>query len=104
MLGVVTASVKEGLSDLCAIHLAPVDARKLIRERIQEAVMQAGEIQPLTLEGPVEVEIEREEPWPAKLREGAERVDAFTVRYTGDHFWQVFHHVCYGKPDFPMPE
>lgn len=102
--GMVTAPVKEGVSDLCAIHLAPVDARKLIRERIQEAVAKAGEIVPLTLEGPIVMEIQREEPWPAELKPGAERVDAFTIRYSGEHMWQVFHHVFYGKPDFPLPE
>lgn len=102
--GIVTAPVKEGLSDLCAIHRTPADARSLIRERIQEAVKKAGEIAPLTIERPVVIEIVREDPWPAKLKEGAERVDAFTVRYTGAHFWQVFHHLSYGKPDRPLPE
>ena len=102
--GIVTAPVKEGLSDLCAIHLAPADARSLIRERVQEAVAKAGEIAPLTLKGPVTVEIQREEPWPARVRDGAQRVDAFTVRYTGRTFWQVFHHFCYGKPDLPLPD
>lgn len=102
--GIVTAPVKEGLSDLCAIHLAPVDARNLIRERIQEAVKVAEEIEPLRAEGAVVMEIEREAPWPAKLREGAERVDAFTIRYTGDHFWQVYHHHYQGRPDLSLPE
>jgi hypothetical protein len=49
------------------------------------------------------MEIVREEPWPAQIRPGAERVDAFTLRYTGDSFWQVFHHHFYGEPDFPLP-
>jgi hypothetical protein len=49
------------------------------------------------------MEIVREEPWPAQIREGAERVDAFTLRYTGQSFWGVFHHHFYGKPDFPKP-
>ena len=102
--GIVTAPVKEGLSDLCAIHMAPVDARSLIRERIQEAVAKAGELEPLVPEGPVVMEVERDDPWPAQIREGAERVDAFTVRYTGETFWQVFHHSTYGKPDLPLPE
>lgn len=102
--GIVTAPVKEGLSDLCAIHLAPADARDLIRERIQEAVQKVGQIAPVTLQGSVVIEIQREEPWPAKLKEGAERADAFTVRYTGKHFWQAFHHATYGKPDLPLPE
>jgi len=101
--GIVTAPVKEGLSELCAIHLAPVDARKLIREKVQEAVVAAGEIRPLTIGGPVTLEIEREEPWPAKIPSHAERVDAFTVRYQGDTFWQAFHAAAYGRPDMPLP-
>ena len=100
----VTAPVKEGVSLLCAIHMAPVDARKMIRERIQEAVAKAADIEPLTVDGAVTLEIWYEEPGPAKLRPGAERVDAFTVRYTGEHFWQVFNHAIYGKPDLPLPE
>jgi hypothetical protein len=53
--------------------------------------------------GPFVMEIVREEPWPAQIRAGAQRVDAFTIRYTGDTFWQVFHHHFHGDPDFPMP-
>jgi D-amino peptidase len=102
--GMVTAPVKTGLSLTCAIHLTPADARVLIRERVQEAVARTGEIEPLALEGPFVMEIEREEPWPARIRPGAERVDAFTIRYTGERFWSVFHHHFYGKPDLPLPE
>jgi len=102
--GMVSAPVKTGLSINCAIHLAPADARKLIRERVQEAVAKAGEIAPLTMQGPYIMEIQREEPWPKQVREGAERVDAFTLRYRGDSFWSIFHHHFYGKPDLPLPE
>jgi D-amino peptidase len=101
--GMVTAPVKTGLSATCAIHLTPVDARDLIRERVQEAVSRVGEIAPLALEGPFTLEIVREEPWPAQIRPGAERVDAFTIRYTGERFWSVFHHHHYGRPDLPLP-
>jgi D-amino peptidase len=102
--GIVTAPVKEGLSDLCAIHLAPVDARKLIRDRVREAVVAAPRIKPLVAAGPVTVDIRREEPGPAKLRPGAERIDAFTVRYAGPDFWSAFHGIFYEKPDFPLPD
>jgi len=102
--GMVTAPVKTGLSINCAIHLAPVDARALIRERVQEAVIKAAEMAPLTLEGPCVMEIEREEPWPDEIRPGAERVDAHTIRYTGERFWSVFHHHFYGRADMPLPE
>jgi D-amino peptidase len=101
--GMVTAPVKTGLSSTCAIHLAPVDARSLIRDRIQDAVAQSGEITPLALEGPFVMEIAREEPWPEPLRPGAEQVDAHTIRYRGDRFWSIFHHHFYGDPDYPLP-
>lgn len=102
--GIVTAAVKTGLSITSAIHLAPVDARQLIRERVQEAVARAGEIAPLTMQGPLVMEIVRQEPWPAQIREGAERVDAFTIRYTGNRFWRILHHHFYGQPDMPLPD
>ncbi len=102
--GMVTAPVKTGLSLHCAIHLAPVDARALIQQRVQEAVAKAGEIAPLRIAGPLVMEIEREEPWPAHIREGAERVDAFTLRYRGESFWSLFHHHFYGQPDLPLPQ
>ena len=102
--GMVTAPVKTGLSINCAIHMAPVDARALIRERVQDAVAAAEQIAPLRIEGPVVMEVVKEEPWPAQIRAGAERVDAFTLRYTGDRFWSVFHHHFYGRPDLPLPQ
>ena len=100
--GIVTAAVKEGLSDLSAIHLAPVDARKLIRERIREAVAHAGEVEPLVAKPPVVMEVENREPGPVTLRPGAERVDAFTVRWTGQSLWDVFNMAYSGKP-IPVP-
>jgi D-amino peptidase len=102
--GMVTAPVKTGLSLTCAIHLSPADARNLIRERVQEAVAKVGEIPALALEGPFVLEVEREEPWPAEIRAGAERVDAFTIRYRGERFWSVHYHHSRGKPDMPLPE
>jgi D-amino peptidase len=102
--GMVSAPVKEGLGLTCAVHLSPPDARDLIKARIQDAIAGAKGIAPLTAETPVIMEVQRDEPWPAEIREGAERTDPFTLRYTGDSFWRVFHHHFYGKPDFPMPE
>jgi D-amino peptidase len=102
--GMVTAPVKTGLALTCAIHLAPADARALIRERIGEALARVGDIAPLALPGPLVMEIVRDEPWPAQIRPGAERVDAFTLRYTGDRFWSIFHHHFYGRPDLPLPD
>ncbi len=100
--GIVTAAVKEGLGRNCAIHLAPVDARKLIKERIQQAVAHAHEVRPLVAEAPVTMEIEHREPGPATLGPGAERVNAFTVRWTGPSLWHIFHLATYGR-EVPRP-
>ncbi len=101
--GIVTAAVKEGLGRNCAIHLAPVDARALIRERIQEAVARANDVRPLVAEPPVTMEIEHREPGPLNLGPGAERVNAFTVRWTGPSLWSVFHLATYGR-EVPRPQ
>lgn len=101
--GIVTAPVKEGLGEQCAIHLAPTDARRLIRERIQEAVSAASRLAPLQLKGPIVMDVYRQEPWPEEIRTGAQKVDAHTIRYEGETFWQVFHHHFYGRPDMPLP-
>ena len=100
---IVTAPVKEGLGELCALHLAPVDARALIKTRVYEAMERVENIEPLIAESPVVLEVTRPEPGPSSIREGCERVDDFTVRCEGKSFWQVFHHYVYGKPDFPVP-
>jgi D-amino peptidase len=103
--GMVTAPVKIGLSINSAIHLAPVDAQDLIREKVQLAIAKAGEIAPLKISGRIKMEIERENGWDTgNLRQGAILIDANTIRYTGDNFWSVFHHHFYGKPDYPKPE
>jgi D-amino peptidase len=101
--GITVAAVKEGLGTNAAIHLAPVDARKLIKAKVQEAVANASRIEPLVAEPPVTLEIERREPGPAELGPGAERVDAFTVRWTGPSLWHVFHLATYGC-EVPLPE
>ena len=101
--GIVTAPVKEGLGELCALHMAPADARELIKARVQEAVAVAKNTEPLVANSPVAVEMTRPEPNQRSEREGIERVDDFTIRCRGESFWQAFHHMFYGKPDFPVP-
>jgi len=98
----VTAPVKRGLSTLSAIHLAPADARALIRDRVQLAVQRASLIAPIRPEPPVIMEIELREPGPVNLLPGGERVDAFTTRWVGDIFWEVFHRSIYGRA-VPLP-
>ena len=91
--GIVTAAVKEGLSEQCAIHLAPVDARALIRETIQDAVRKFGQIEPLVVDAPVVLEIQQPQPWTEE-RVGAERVDECTLRWTGSDMWSVADDRC----------
>ena len=70
-------------------------------------ILLAMSVQPLYGEAPVQAEDEEsssEEPWPEEIRAGAERVDAHTIRYTGESFWSVFHHHFYGQPEYPLPE
>ena len=99
---IVTAPVKEGLGELCALHMAPVDARALIKTRVYEAMERVENIEPLIAESPVVMEVTHPES-SQSVREGCTRVDDFTVRCEGESFWQVFHHYVYGKPDFPVP-
>lgn len=101
--GIVTAPVKEGLGELCALHMAPADARALIKTRVQKAVAAASDIEPLIAEPPVVVDVTHPEPDRLSVRDGCERVDARTIRCRGESFWQVFHNLFYGKPDFPVP-
>jgi D-amino peptidase len=101
---IVTAAVKEGQGELCAIHLSPVDARNLIRTKIQDTVKAADTIAPLITKTPVVLEVSRPEPWPAELAERVERIDAFTVRCEGDSFWELFHAYFYDKPGLHPPQ
>ena len=101
--GIVTAPVKEGLGELCALHMAPVDARALIKTRVYEAMEIVENTEPLIAESPVVMEVTFPEPIPPSTKKGLERVDDFTVRCEGESFWQVFHHYVYGKPDYPVP-
>lgn len=98
----VTAPVKRGLSIESAIHLAPIDARALIRRGVQLAVERAAAIEPIRPEPPVVMEIEYREPGPPEVRSGGERIDAFTTRWVGESFWDVFHRSLYGRT-VPMP-
>ena len=100
---IVTAPVKEGLGELCALHMAPTDARALIKKRVQEAMAVSKNIEPLIAKSPVAVEVTHPDPNQRSVPEGVERVDDFTIRCKGESFWQVFHNLFYGKPDFPVP-
>ena len=83
--------------------MAPTDARTLIKTRVQEAIAVAKNIEPLIAKRPVMVEVTHPDPDRLSVPEGVERVDDVTIRCQGESFWQVFHNMVYGKPDFPVP-
>lgn len=101
---IVTAPVKEGLSELCAIHLTPGEACRLISQRIVDAVERARDIEPLVAKPPVTLEIEKETPFGDDLPPGAERLNKHTVRYTGTSVWQLVNRHHYRHQDFPFPQ
>ncbi len=101
--GIVTAAVKEGVSELAAIHLAPVDARALIAKRIRQAVAKAGDIEPLVPDSPLVLEIERDEPFEGELPEWAEKISDRIVRYRGKSMWQVMSQAHYNTEALPPP-
>ncbi|HCL30904.1 MAG TPA: hypothetical protein DIC52_21050 [Candidatus Latescibacteria bacterium] len=100
--GIVTAAVKEGLSEQSAIHLAPIDARALIRESIQEAVGKFEQVDPLVAETPVVLEIQQPNPW-LEERAGAERIDECTLRWRGADMWSVAQLALRGVVDAQPP-
>lgn len=100
--GIVTAAVKEGLSEQSAVHMAPVDARALIKESIQQAVAAFGSIEPLVADTPITFEIQEPKP-VAQTRTGAERVDDRTMRWVGDDFWKMVQLAQRGVADAPYP-
>jgi len=99
---IVTAAVKEGLAQECAIHLAPVDARALIRETIQQAVGNWQAVDPLVASSPVTVEIERPKPWTS-TPPGAQRVDENTHRWVADDAWSAMQWAMRGVENAPAP-
>lgn len=88
--GISTAAVKEGMGIECAIHLAPVEARALIRRTIAEAVKTSGSIQPLVCSSPVSLEVRQRHPTEKPISQGGEQVDELTVRFEGQTFTDVF--------------
>ncbi len=101
--GIITAAVKEGVSELAAIHLAPVDARALIARRIREAVERAGEIKPLVPGKPVVLQIERDQPFEGELPEWVEKISDRVVRYHADSMWQAMGQAHYNTENLVPP-
>jgi D-amino peptidase len=60
--GIVTAAVKEGLSELAAAALSPKRACALIHEKAKASMAQVGHVKPYTIPGPLVFRDERKEP------------------------------------------
>ena len=97
----VTVQTKEGLSDLSALHLAPSEARRLIRERSAEAVERAnaGEFAPVVWPGPYRLEIQmRAESYkPEQAGPGMEFVNRHTMAWHARDFASVFEFATYSR-------
>jgi D-amino peptidase len=82
-----TVTVKEGLSRNFAICLPPARSRKLIREAAKNAVKNAGDFKPFTVNPPVTLKVEYSHPNYADIQcrtSGVERLDSRTIIIQGD--------------------
>jgi D-amino peptidase len=89
-----TAVVKEGLDNYTCISLSADSARRLIREGAKAGMGKLGRIRPYRIEGLVTLQIEytSRHAWTqdARLRPGAEVIDARTIRFRGKDFLEAW--------------
>jgi D-amino peptidase len=83
-----TVVVKEGLANYACISMSAQAARGAIRAGATRSMAKIGKIPPYRVEGPVTFQIEHtsRSALPVEIPEGAEMVDARTVRYKGKDF------------------
>jgi D-amino peptidase len=83
-----TVAVKEGLANYACISMSAQAARTAIRAGAARSMAKIGKIPPYRVEGPVTFQIEHtsRSALPVEIPEGAEMVDARTVRYKGKDF------------------
>lgn len=92
-----TVAVKEGLSNYTCITMSAQAARDAIRAGAERGARKLGQIPPYRVDVPVTLQIEfttRNALGP-DIPEGAEMVDARTVRYSGKDFleaWKRYRH------------
>jgi D-amino peptidase len=94
--GIVTTSVKKGLSRGSAISVSASVAHQRIREGIREAVERQRKepLPPFTIEGPYVLEkrfFHTHEADAAADQPGAERVDGQTVRYRSEDIREIIY-------------
>lgn len=95
---VVTAEVKEGLGRFSARNLAPTAARRLIEERVYEALSSKAWPDPYKPASPVTFRVELASVDHANAfrgRHGVEVVGPRTVLSRGDDFWQAWDQFWY---------
>ena len=93
---VVTVATKKGLSRNCALSLSPAKAQELIEAGAKRAVERSGSITPYRPKGPFVVD--RTCKWEsqadaAATEPGAERIDAYTVRFRAKRMLDVIRFV-----------
>lgn len=87
---------KVGVSRNVAICSSPKKVRKLIRSAAKRALQRATDFKPFTVDSPVTVEVEYSHPNYADMKArtpGIERVDARTIRYSGDNLLDVMRRI-----------
>jgi D-amino peptidase len=88
------AVVKEGFSNYVCQTLSAPAAQNLIHERARSGMQKLAEIKPYKIEGPVTIQIEYTTrnalSVDAHLRQGAEIIDARTIRYSGKDFLEAW--------------
>lgn len=98
---IVTVETKEGMSIECALHLAPVEARRRIRAGAADAIERAntGEFEPVVWQAPYRVKIEmRGETYKAEQAgAGMEWVNPRTMAWHARDIAAVFDFAVYGK-------
>jgi D-amino peptidase len=90
--GVRTVAVKRGVSYNVGASMHPEEARERIREAAADAVRGAGQLEPITDDGPFEIEVDLTDLRRAELCglvPGVER-NGRTVRYGSDDYLEAF--------------
>jgi D-amino peptidase len=95
--GIEGVSVKKGINIFTANCMNPIEARTLIKEAAQSAVVRRDQFKPYKTASPAELKIEYTSTQfadKAEINHGAERLDGRTVRFTGNDFISVLNRSC----------
>ncbi len=89
---IVTAPVKKGLSQFCAISLQPEKARELIKEKAKEAVSRIKSIKPYKVKAPFILDVEHKATEGVSSRYGrmgVQKINSRTTRIVSNDFIEV---------------